>query len=67
MPHLFFSYMQFHLFFSLEEGGKKQTNNNKPQLYLFSCAHRILQPSLGITKPKCILSRQLVGPVWGQT
>ena len=35
--------------------------------YLVSLAHRILQPSLGITKPRCIRSLQFVGPVCGHT
>lgn len=37
------------------------------QTYLVSLAHRILQPSLGITRPRCIRSLQLVGPVCGHT
>lgn len=34
---------------------------------LVSLAHLILQPSLGITNPRCIRSLQFVGPVCGHT
>lgn len=37
------------------------------QQHLVSLVQRILQPCLGMTRPRCILSLQLVGPVWGQT
>lgn len=35
--------------------------------YLVWSVQRIRQPCLGTTRPRCILSLQLVGPVWGQT
>ena len=35
--------------------------------YLVWLVQRILQPFSGTTSPRCILSLQLVGPVWGHT